>query len=351
MPAKPTVFDVARMAGVSRGTVDRVVNRRGNVSAAAQDRVEKAVAFLGYERNEGAASISRKKVIRISSLTPKPSQADYWKQIDEGFSQGEEAVRRFHSLSLSRHHYDQTDISSFEKAAGEILEEGADGVILTSIFKYATRNLAAELHSRGIPYAFIDTRDEDLPYIIHYGVNPQKNGALGAYLLSLSSPRMDSVAVICIKRDTTKVEDPNENRRRGFISYICEHFPECKLHPVFIDPSSEDTATASMEEFSSSHPEVRNFGIISSRTYLLKKYFASHPDPQRVAVGFDDLDGNIEALREGLVTFLVTRHIPHQSRDLLADFAKYLSGSPAPKIRDTFVHMDILSRLNIDDYI
>jgi len=350
MSGKPTVFDVARLAGVSRGTVDRVVNRRGKVSAAAHDRVEKAVAQLGYERNESAANLSRKKVLRIASLTPKPQEADYWKQIDDGFSQGEDVVRRFQRVVLIRHYYDQTDYSSFEKAAEDILNEGADGVILTSIFKSATRNLAAELQAKKIPYAFIDTKDDDLPYVLHCGVNPGKSGALGAYLLSLAAQKPESVAVICIKRNVPKAEDPNESRRRGFESYVSENFPECKLYPVQVTPDSEDSAAASMEEFITSHPEVKNFVMLSSRTYLLRKFLSSHPDSRRVVVGFDDLDGNMEALREGLVTFLVTRHIPHQSRDLLAGFTRYLSGSPAPEKRDIFFHMDILSKLNIDDY-
>lgn len=350
MAEKPTVFDVARIAGVSRGTVDRVVNRRGKVSPEALERVGKAIELLGYERNEGASNLARKKVLHIATLTPQPMEADYWRQIDNGFRQGEEAVRRFHNIILSRHYYDQTSLQSFEKAAEEIIAEEPQGVILTSIFKYATRNLSAELHSRKIPYAFIDTLDEGLPYVMHYGVNPGKSGVLGAYLLCLAAQKPQSVAIVCIRRDNIQTEDPNECRKRAFVRYICEHFPECKLYQIFLNADSEDNATASMEEFAADHPEVHNFGVVSSRTYLLRKYLSAHPDPERVVVGFDDLDGNIEALREGLVTFLVTRHIPHQSRDILVDFAKYLSGNPAPKDRNIFVHMDILSKLNIDDY-
>ena len=35
----PTIFDVARLAGVSRGTVDRVVYGRGRVSSETKERV------------------------------------------------------------------------------------------------------------------------------------------------------------------------------------------------------------------------------------------------------------------------------------------------------------------------
>ena len=41
------VKDIAQMAGVSAGTVDRVLHKRGNVSAKSQEAVEKVLAEFG----------------------------------------------------------------------------------------------------------------------------------------------------------------------------------------------------------------------------------------------------------------------------------------------------------------
>lgn len=57
----PTVKDVARIAGVSTATVSRVVNRKPHVSEAARTAVLHAITMLGYERNEAAASIRRRR--------------------------------------------------------------------------------------------------------------------------------------------------------------------------------------------------------------------------------------------------------------------------------------------------
>ncbi|WP_199035615.1 LacI family DNA-binding transcriptional regulator, partial [Glycomyces salinus] len=45
---RPTIHDVAEAAGVSRGTVSRVLNDQGNVSVAAENAVRRAVAETGY---------------------------------------------------------------------------------------------------------------------------------------------------------------------------------------------------------------------------------------------------------------------------------------------------------------
>lgn len=50
----PVMVDVARLAGVSHQTVSRVLNAHPNVSTVTRERVEKAIAVLGYRRNTAA---------------------------------------------------------------------------------------------------------------------------------------------------------------------------------------------------------------------------------------------------------------------------------------------------------
>ena len=57
----PTVFDVARLAGVSRGTVDRVLHSRGRVSQETVKKVQDAVEQLRFSPNPNAASLGSKR--------------------------------------------------------------------------------------------------------------------------------------------------------------------------------------------------------------------------------------------------------------------------------------------------
>ena len=56
-PAAPTLEDVARLAGVSRATVSRVVNGKRNVDPAIQEAVRRAVDAIGYVPNSAARSL------------------------------------------------------------------------------------------------------------------------------------------------------------------------------------------------------------------------------------------------------------------------------------------------------
>ncbi len=54
---RPTMRDVAEMAGVSLKTVSRVINAEAGVTPATAERVTAAIAELGFERNDLAASL------------------------------------------------------------------------------------------------------------------------------------------------------------------------------------------------------------------------------------------------------------------------------------------------------
>ncbi|MBU6268159.1 MAG: LacI family DNA-binding transcriptional regulator [Sphingomonadales bacterium] len=71
----PTIADVAREAGVSPMTVSRVINRGGNVVAATQEKVEQAIARLGYVPNPAARSLAGGRHCRIALLHGNPSAA------------------------------------------------------------------------------------------------------------------------------------------------------------------------------------------------------------------------------------------------------------------------------------
>ncbi|HZV52794.1 MAG TPA: LacI family DNA-binding transcriptional regulator, partial [Candidatus Dormibacteraeota bacterium] len=65
-----TIYDVARLAGVSPATVSRALNGSGRVAAATRRRVEAAVAQLGYEPNRVARSLATSVTHTLALLLP-----------------------------------------------------------------------------------------------------------------------------------------------------------------------------------------------------------------------------------------------------------------------------------------
>jgi len=70
---KATIFDVAELAGVSIKTVSRVVNREPNVRATTRERVEKAVAELGYRPDQSARNLASRRSHLIGLIYDDPA--------------------------------------------------------------------------------------------------------------------------------------------------------------------------------------------------------------------------------------------------------------------------------------
>jgi LacI family transcriptional regulator len=68
--ARPTVHDIAREAGVSLATVDRVLNARPRVRASSVRLVQNAVDKLGYVRDVSAANLAKRKEYRFAFVIP-----------------------------------------------------------------------------------------------------------------------------------------------------------------------------------------------------------------------------------------------------------------------------------------
>ena len=73
MNKKHTIKDIAKLAGVSKGTVDRVLHKRGKVSQIALDKVNAVLGKIDYQPNLMARNLKKNKVYRIAVVFPNPA--------------------------------------------------------------------------------------------------------------------------------------------------------------------------------------------------------------------------------------------------------------------------------------
>jgi LacI family transcriptional regulator len=74
--SRPTIFDVAKVAGVSIKTVSRVVNHEPNVRDSTRERVENAVAVLKYRPDQSARNLASHRSHLIGLVYDDPAAYD-----------------------------------------------------------------------------------------------------------------------------------------------------------------------------------------------------------------------------------------------------------------------------------
>ncbi|MGY8910436.1 MAG: helix-turn-helix transcriptional regulator, partial [Flavobacteriales bacterium] len=79
-----TIKDIAKLAGVSKGTVDRVIHKRGKVSTKAYDKVNKILKKINYQPNLLARSLKNNKNYYICVILPDFNEDAFWIPCYEG---------------------------------------------------------------------------------------------------------------------------------------------------------------------------------------------------------------------------------------------------------------------------
>ena len=97
LPERIRIKDIARLADVSVGTVDRVLHGRTGVSEASRKRVEEILKQLDYQPNMYASALASNKKYTFICLLPEHLEGDYWTAVELGIHEcgtGDEKSRR-----------------------------------------------------------------------------------------------------------------------------------------------------------------------------------------------------------------------------------------------------------------
>ncbi len=123
-PRLPTQTDVAQLAGVSTATVSRVVNNRGVITPAVQQRVLEAIETLNYVPHAGARALAMQRTGTLGAIIPTLNNAIF----AEGIHAFERTAQQLgYTLILS---VSQQDPEQEYALVLKMIERGVDGLLL-----------------------------------------------------------------------------------------------------------------------------------------------------------------------------------------------------------------------------
>ena len=347
---KVTINDVAKAAGVSKGTVDRVLHNRGEVSAKSKETVLRVIEELGFRPNLYASLLASPKKITIQCIIPEYFTGEFWSLTDKGIQDAAELVSRY-GVIVEPVKYDQYDIESFRAVCEKVLADPPAGVIIAPMFGEETLKFVHGLAEKNIPYIYIDSKLDDDGYLAYFGMPMYQSGYLCADILTDGRHVPDKVYVVRIARDKKGLSDPTSRRRKGFNDYMTKAFPDTEIVNVFIDPIDRNAMDAALDDVFSGDDREKYIVMFNSRVHLIADYISRRGMSDARVVGFDVLERNLAALRAGTVQLLIAQHTDSQTVAAVNALVDHiLLGKPVAK-KDNFTQMDILNRYNCDYYL
>jgi LacI family transcriptional regulator len=218
--------DVARVAGVSVATVDRVVNRRVGVREKTIARVEAAVAKLGYRADPAAARLARNQSFRFAFILPTGANS-FMSLLAEQVARTAEWLagqRAFVDIL----HVDVFDADALARAL-ESVSAAYHGVATIALDHPRVRAAVDDLAGRGIP---VVTLVSDVPSSrrAHYvGIDNPAAGRTAATLMGrFLRGRKGAIGVVA---GSLALRDHAE-RQFGFHQVLSSEYPDLLALPA-----------------------------------------------------------------------------------------------------------------------
>jgi LacI family transcriptional regulator len=170
-----TIADVAARAGVSKTTVSRVLNGRGELDASTAARVRRVIDELGYVPSAGAVGLARGRTQIVGLLVPSLT----WPWVGEVL-QGAVDVVESAGYGVLLFTCNRAD-DSMRQFAAQVSAKSFDGLLV--IEPEGTMDHIAGLHARGLPVVLIDDRGHQPPFPSVRTTNRAGSGSAAEHLL------------------------------------------------------------------------------------------------------------------------------------------------------------------------
>jgi LacI family transcriptional regulator len=192
-PKSIGIRDVAQHASVSIASVSRALNNPDAVRPALRQRIDAAIAELGYIPDAAARALSSRRSLTIGAIIPTVDNAM--------FARGVEALQGYLSIEgylllLATSGYDP---EVEQRQAQNMISRGVDGLILRG--DVHTEGLRRLLETQRVPFVNVGVYHPDKPYPCVGADNERAAYRACEYLIGLGHRRIGMVAALSRHND------------------------------------------------------------------------------------------------------------------------------------------------------
>jgi LacI family transcriptional regulator len=350
MTKRIRIIDIAAKAGVSPGTVDRVIHNRGRVAEDVRQKVRLVMEEMGYVPDPIASVLASKTPRQLGALMPREGVDPYWDLPLQGLKQAQ-AEFQFFGMELNARFFDLNESADFLSRGLELLESRPQGLIFPPIFLQESQVILQKSRELGIPTVLINTDLEEEKVLSYIGQNSYQSGRLAARLLQLKMPAKSKLLLLNLDKQPANAKHLLD-KERGLREHLAEIQPGIEVFRYDFEAFEDPIALSNFLHSVFQQHQFSGIFISNSRAYkVLDLVYLQLPHyPQPNLLGFDLLPANLAYLNQGGIAFLIHQNARQQGYLAIQTLVDHLLHK-RPVERVQHLSLDVVVAENAEYYL
>jgi len=233
-----SIKEIAALAGVSRGTVDRALNNRDGVNREVAERIRRIAAEKDYKTNRAALALAaRKRPLKIGAIFPVDGNV-FFEEIIAGV-RAAEAAYADNGVTVTVKTMRGFSVEIQLRLIDELVAEGMQALVIAAINERSIAHRINDLVKQGIPVITSNTDIEKTKRLCYVGTDYQKSGEIAAGLMGLVADGRTLRTVLY----TGSIHILGHNQRiTGFNASVRHYHPTIKILDIFETLDDADKA-------------------------------------------------------------------------------------------------------------
>lgn len=338
-----TIKEIADLAGVSRGTVDRVLNKRGSVNPQTAEKVLEIAQALDYKPNRaGLVLAAQKKNIKLGVILFGEGNP-FFDDVIDGIHHKEEELACYNcSVAIKR-----VNVNTEEqlRAIDEFVKSGINGIALSPTNDPRLALKIDELYEQGIPVVALNTDIKNCKRLAFVGSNYYQSGATAAGLMRLMAKEEDvNVGIIAGSAEILC----HTERIAGFKAAI-EKYEHIHVVETIMNFDDDFVSYDMTSQLLKSHPEINALFFAAGGVYGgCRSVIAQKRTEDMTIITFDQVSTTREMIMKDVISATICQEPFVQGSRPLNILFTYLATGELPEQEYNYTAVDIRIKENLD---
>lgn len=313
---------IAKLAGVSRGTVDRVLNNRGSVNPDTERKIREIAQAVNYTPNLAGKTLALKKkqlklgYIIFSSTTSNP----FFEDVVRGIENKADELSEFGvTVEIRYAAIDNPELQA--SLIDQLIELGIDGLVIVPINHPIVVDKIKSLTNSGFPVVTSNSDVPDCGRISYVGSDYYKSGETAAGLMNLITGGRANTGII--------IGSPlvlcHSQRAASFQVYAKRHFPDIHIIDKAYNNDDDFESYSVTKALLEKNPDIDSLFLASAGVYGSCRAVKDMGLAKELKiVSYDATEKTCELVREGVISATIAQQPIFQGSKPLEILVDYL---------------------------